>query len=132
MKKIEVAAAIIKKNDLFLCCQRKKNKLTYLSEKWEFPGGKVEQGEGRKQAVTREIKEELDMNIKVDDLLITVNHKYPDFQITMHCFYCHCDSNELILKEHIKFKWLPLEDLKSLDWAAADLPVVNKLCNNER
>jgi 8-oxo-dGTP diphosphatase len=70
------------------------------------------------------------MDIAVNDILITVNHEYPDFCITMHCFYCESKSKDLTLNEHKEFKWLLLSELEFLDWAAADIPVVNKLRNS--
>tara|TARA_B110000114_G_C14934984_1_gene333943 strand:+ start:15 stop:419 length:405 start_codon:yes stop_codon:yes gene_type:complete len=129
-KNIEVVAAIIKYEGEILCVQRGDHKLKYIANKYEFPGGKVEAGESREQAIIREIKEELDMDISVNDLLITIDHEYPDFCITMHCFYCECKSKDLTLNEHTEFKWLLQSELESLDWAAADIPVVNKLRNS--
>lgn len=130
MKKITVSAAIIINNNKILCVQRGNHKLSYIANKYEFPGGKIEKGETKEEAVIREIKEELDMNVQANELLLTVKHQYPDFHITMHCFLCDCISNELTLNEHIAFKWLAISELDTLDWAEADIPVVNKLIRN--
>ncbi|MFM7014866.1 MAG: (deoxy)nucleoside triphosphate pyrophosphohydrolase [Bacteroidota bacterium] len=126
MKQVEVVAAIIQHNDKILCVQRGENKLPYISKKYEFPGGKIELGESKEETIKREIKEELNMDIKVVEEFITVNHQYPDFNLTMHSFICDCDSPELTLTEHIDYKWLSISEMDQLDWAAADIPIVNK------
>lgn len=130
MKKIEVVAAIIKLDDEILCVQRQKNKLPYISEKFEFPGGKIEAGETQKEALKRELEEELNINPDINDLFLTVVHQYPDFELTMHSYICEVDTKEITLNEHIDSKWLKLEELNSLDWAAADVPIVDKLVLN--
>jgi len=127
MKKIEVVAAVIRSEGKTLCVQRGQGKYEYVSEKWEFPGGKVEANETQNQALLREIKEELLIDISVDSFLITVEHKYPDFELVMHCYLCSTDSKELTLTEHIDHKWLDDHQLSILDWAEADIPVVEKL-----
>ena len=129
-KKIEVVAAIIVNNDKILCAQRGDSKLDYISNKWEFPGGKVEKGEGLEQAILREIKEELLLKVDVERLFITVEHSYPDFDLTMHAFLCNSKTFDVELTEHKQTKWLEVNDLNQLDWAAADLPIVDKLVNN--
>lgn len=130
MKKIEVVAAVVIHENKFLCVQRKVSTLAYISKKYEFPGGKIEEGETKEQALIREIKEELHMVIKIDKELITVLHQYPDFEITMHSFICSCINPKLTLTEHIDFKWLGKSELHILDWAAADIPIVQKLMEN--
>lgn len=130
MKTIEVVAAVIQENDKILCVQRNAAKYDYISFKYEFPGGKVEEGESNLEALVREIAEELNLDIVVDEHFLTVDHTYPDFRIIMHSFICHCLSNDLKLHEHIDFKWLTRNELASLDWAAADLPIVDKLISN--
>lgn len=127
MKSIEVVAAIIVYQDKILCVQRGPSKYDYISLKNEFPGGKVESGETNEAALTREIKEELHMNVSVDSHYLTVNHTYPDFKITMHSFICSSATDELNLTEHVDFKWLRKDELGLLDWAAADIPIVEKL-----
>jgi 8-oxo-dGTP diphosphatase len=130
MKKIKVVAAVIFWNDLVLCVQRPKNKLFYISEKFEFPGGKIEEGETKEEALKRELLEELNLTVEIKSFFMTVEHEYPDFEITMHSFICEVDSGELILNEHIDKKWLKINELNSLDWAEADIPIVEKLISN--
>ena len=130
LKKVEVVAAIIKFGEEILCVQRPKNKLPYISEKYEFPGGKIEEGETKKEALARELVEELNISADIQSLFLTVEHQYPDFELTMHSFICEVDSKEITLNEHIDSKWLKIDQLSGLDWAAADVPIVNKLITN--
>jgi 8-oxo-dGTP diphosphatase len=130
MKKIEVVAAVIFWNNLVLCVQRPKNKLDYISEKFEFPGGKMEKGETKEEALHRELLEELNLSIKIKSFFLTIVHEYPDFELTMHSFICEVDSKEITLHEHIDQKWLRINELTALDWAAADIPIVDKLVLN--
>jgi 8-oxo-dGTP diphosphatase len=127
MKHIHVVAAVIIHNKKILCVQRGPAKYDYISKKWEFPGGKLEEGETKLEAIKREIKEELHMKLEVDGFLMTINHSYPDFQLTMDTFLCSSKTDDLTLTEHIDFKWLEKTELCKLDWAAADLPIVEKL-----
>ena len=129
MKKYEVVAAIIIYEDKILCMQRNKGKYDYVSYKYEFPGGKLEAGETKIQALERELREEMELNVslKESDYFMTVEHTYPDFAITMHSFICHVKTPEFVRKEHIMHKWLKKEELMQLDWAVADVPIVKKL-----
>ena len=127
MKKIEVVAAIIQHDNLTLSVQRGPDKYSYISHKWEFPGGKVEPNESLQDAIKRELVEELAIMIDDPRLLITVEHTYPDFEIIMHCFLCELRSEEVELKEHVDHRWLKNEALMSVDWAAADIPAVKAL-----
>ncbi|MBA2656940.1 MAG: (deoxy)nucleoside triphosphate pyrophosphohydrolase [Tatlockia sp.] len=127
MKQVEVVAAIIIYESRILCVQRSENKLQYISKKYEFPGGKMEAGETKEVTVKREIKEELKMEIGIDREFLTITHQYPDFILTMHSFLCTCMDSSLTLTEHIDFKWLDKNELAGLDWAAADIPIVEKL-----
>tara|TARA_B110000908_G_C10260057_1_gene458529 strand:+ start:507 stop:902 length:396 start_codon:yes stop_codon:yes gene_type:complete len=131
MKKIEVVAAIIQYNDEILCVQRPFSKLPYISNKFEFPGGKIEKGETKKEALKRELIEELDIEPEIGNLFLTVIHEYPDFELTMHSFICKTKSKKLILNEHISLNWLNNSELLNLDWAEADIPIVNKLIEND-
>ena len=131
MKKIEVVAGVIFWKDQILCVQRPKNKLHYISEKFEFPGGKIEEGETKEEALHRELFEELNLATKIKSFFLTVVHEYPDFELTMHSFKCEVDSKELTLHEHVDQKWLKINELTALDWAAADIPIVDKLVLNE-
>lgn len=118
MKYIEVVAAVIEKDNKVFCCQKgNKGECAY---KWEFPGGKIEPGETHKQALIREIKEELDCLIKVNNYLTTVNHQYNTFHLTMHVYLCELIDKEPILSEHIDSKWCSKDKLKDLDFAEAD------------
>lgn len=127
MKKVEVVAAVILYEDKILCVQRPEHKLDYISKKYEFPGGKIEEGESQEEALKREIIEELDMVIAVQSLIVTVIHPYPDFELTMHAYHCQCKNQTLTLNEHIDAQWLTIDALSELDWAAADIPIVQKL-----
>ncbi|MDG1805360.1 (deoxy)nucleoside triphosphate pyrophosphohydrolase [Flavicella sp.] len=131
MKKIEVVAAILKNDDCILCAQRATSKLDYVSQKFEFPGGKIEKGETKKEALQRELIEELNIKPKINALYLTVVHQYPDFEITMHSFLCDLDSKNVTLNEHISSVWLKKNELLKLDWAAADIPIVEKLIEDE-
>ena len=130
MKQVHVTAAVIIREGKILCVQRGENKLEYISKKWEFPGGKVESGEDLYSTIKREILEELKLQISVREFLIQVNHEYPDFKLKMDTFICEIDRGEPILTEHIDFKWLLKDEMAALDWAAADVPIVEKLLGN--
>ena len=127
---IEVVAAIIKVNDKFLCCQRSQNKNSYLSRKFEFPGGKVEDNETNEEALIREIKEELSLSISIDSFFSTINYSYPDFNIKMHCYLCSVDKFNIKLNEHISYKLIQKNKLKLLDWIPADLELIRLIENN--
>lgn len=127
MKKIEVVAGIIFFQDQILCVQRPKSKLPYISEKFEFPGGKIEDGETQKEALQRELLEELNISTIIKSFFHTVVHEYPDFELTMHSFTCEVDTKQLTMNEHINQEWLKVDELKNLGWAAADLKIINEL-----
>jgi 8-oxo-dGTP diphosphatase len=128
-KHYTVSAAIIVENKKILCVQRNKGKYDYISYKYEFPGGKLEEGENEEDALKREIGEELDLVIDVTEKFLVVTHEYLDFNLTMHSYLCKANTEKLVLKEHIDAKWLHKDELIELDWAAADLPIVSKLIN---
>ena len=134
MKHYEVVAAVIEHDGKILCMQRNKGKFDYVSYKFEFPGGKVEAGEERHTALERELREEMDMDISIpeDAYLMTVEHTYPDFAITMHAYVCKLAQPKFIMKEHVAAKWLAPADLNTLDWAAADMPIVERLLSEEK
>ena len=127
MKTIEVVAAVIFREEKLLCVQRAEHEKEYISSKWEFPGGKVEHGEDGIQALKREIREELHIEIQNIEFLMTVEHTYPDFHLVMHAYTCKIFSGEPVLTEHDDMKWLSVEELDQLDWAAADIPIVKYL-----
>ena len=125
-KHIEVVAAIIKKGDTILATQRGYGD---LKDGWEFPGGKIEPGEAYDAALIREIKEELDVDIVVNEHVITIDYKgYEKFDLTMHCYLCSLvnDSN-ITLVEHEAAKWLSKDSLYSVDWFPADIDAVDAI-----
>lgn len=133
MKHYEVTAAIIINENQVLCMQRGPSKYDYVSYKYEFPGGKVEPGESNEEALSRELKEEMSLNVKVDqdNYFMTVEHQYPDFSIEMHSFIVPVDHREFEMNEHRNCVWLDYQKLKTLDWAEADIPIMEKLMKIE-
>lgn len=126
MKQIEVVAAVLVRQGKFLATQRGYGEFRGY---WEFPGGKIEAGESREEALQREIREELETDICVGEHLITVDYDYPSFHLTMHCFLCSLLSGDLVLKEHENALWLSLDELGSVTWLPADEAVVRILQN---
>ena len=125
MKRIEVVAAIIyDDNGRIFATQRGYGD---YKDFWEFPGGKMESGESPEEALRREIWEELETKIVVGHLVQTVDYDYPNFHLTMHCFWCRIESGGLILKEHEAAKWLAKNELESVRWLPADLVVVKTI-----
>lgn len=124
MKQIEVVAAIIHDEGRIFATQRGYGD---YKDGWEFPGGKMEPGESPEEALKREIWEELETKIIVEHLVQTVEYDYPKFYLKMHCFWCHIESGQLVLKEHEAARWLKPEELDSVDWLPADKVVVEKL-----
>ena len=124
MKTIKVVAAIIIENGNVFATQRGYGE---FKDGWEFPGGKVEANETPEDALVREIKEELDTEIEVLELLDTVEYAYPKFHLSMECFICKMKSGDLILKEHEAAKWLTKETLDSVDWLPADEGLIGKI-----
>ncbi|OUN93160.1 8-oxo-dGTP diphosphatase MutT [Blautia sp. An46] len=124
MKTIKVAAAIIIHDNQIFATQRGYGE---FKDGWEFPGGKIEEGETPQEALAREIKEELDTEIEVKDFLETVEYDYPEFHLSMDCFFCTIKSGELVLKEHEAAKWLTAETLDSVDWLPADQALVQSI-----
>lgn len=126
MKQIEVVAAVLVRQGKFLATQRGYGEFRGY---WEFPGGKIETGESREEALQREIREELETDIRVGEHLITVDYDYPSFHLTMHCFLCSLLSEDLVLKEHENALWLSLDELGTVTWLPADEAVVRALQN---
>ena len=124
MKRIEVVAAIICKDDRIFATQRGYGD---WKDWWEFPGGKMEAGETPEEALIREIREELSTEIRVDELLCTVEYDYPAFHLTLHCFFCSLQTEALHLNEHEAAKWLTKDELDSVKWLPADLEVIEKI-----
>ena len=126
MKSIHVVAAVIRSVDkngtkVVLATQRGYGN---YKDWWEFPGGKVEPGETPEQALRREIREELDAEIAVGKHLTTVEYDYPEFHLSMDCFWCSLSDGHLTLLEHEAARWLPLSDLRQVNWLPADVLVI--------
>lgn len=124
MKTIEVVAAVIRSDDKILATKRGYGEFINM---WEFPGGKMEEGETQENALKREIKEELEADINIETFITTVDYDYPNFHLTMHCFLCTLPNNDLTLKEHNDAQWLSYDNLGSVDWLPADIEVVEKV-----
>ena len=124
MKRIEVVAAIIRKEGRIFATQRGYGE---WKDWWEFPGGKMEPGETPEEALKREIREELSTEIRVDELLCTVEYDYPKFHLTLHCYLCSLVTEALHLNEHEAARWLANDELDSVKWLPADLEVIEKL-----
>ena len=122
---VEVVAALIWQGARFLICQRPENKARGLL--WEFPGGKIEEGESSEKALEREIKEELDADIDVGDLIGHVSYDYESFHLEMDCFFATLKDEHIILKEHEAARWLSLDELDDVMWLPADRLVIEKL-----
>jgi len=129
MKSIEVVAAVIfDAEGRIFATQRGYGD---WKDWWEFPGGKIEAGETPEQALVREIREELDTDIEVGDLLRTIEYDYPSFHLTMHCFRCAVPNGTIVLKEHEAAKWLAPAELTSVRWLPADEDIIGQLRDEE-
>ncbi|MCL9663589.1 (deoxy)nucleoside triphosphate pyrophosphohydrolase [Paenibacillus hunanensis] len=124
-KHIHVVGAVIIENEKILCAQRGATKT--LAYKWEFPGGKIEQGETAQEALKREIIEEMQCEINIGEEIDTTIYEYDFGFIHLTTFYCELLEGTPKLTEHVDIKWLLPKDLKNLDWAPADIPTVEKL-----
>lgn len=124
MKTVRVVAAVIRKDNKIFATQRGYGE---FKDGWEFPGGKIEERETPEQALAREIKEELDTEIKVGKLIDTIEYDYPKFHLSMDCFWCEIMQGGLELKEHEAARWLSKEELYSVDWLPADVGVIEKI-----
>lgn len=132
MKIIKVVAAVIKSlNDkgqtIILSTQRGYGE---FKDSWEFPGGKIENGETPQEALKREIMEELDTQIKVGTLIDTIEYDYSDFHLSMDCFWCEIVRGNLVLKEHENAKWLTKEQLQDVEWLPADIKLIDSIRDN--
>lgn len=122
MKIIKVVAAIIKKDNQIMIAQRLKGE---FAGQWEFPGGKIEPNETPQEALKREIEEEMELDISVDEYLITAEYDYSTFHISMDCFMCSLNNTEIHLHDHSAIKWIELdEDIKNINWVPADVQVI--------
>lgn len=129
MKTIRVVAAIIK------AINEKGEPMIFATQRgygdlkggWEFPGGKIEEGETPQEALKREIMEELETEIRVGELIDTIEYDYPTFHLSMDCFWAEIVSGNLVLKEHEAAKWLKKAELDSVDWLPADITLIDKI-----
>ena len=127
MKTIKVVAAVIRSADengrpIVFATQRGYGK---FKDWWEFPGGKIEEGETPQQALVREIREELAAEITVGDLIRTIEYDYPEFHLSMDCFWAQISEGELVLKEAEAAKWLSRDELDSVNWLPADMEIID-------
>lgn len=124
MKTVRVAAAVIRDHNRIFATSRGYGA---FKGKWEFPDGKIETGETSQEALKREIREELATEIEVGELIDTIEYDYPDFHLTMECFWGKVVNGELELKEHEAAKWLTRENLYSVEWLPADVQLIEKI-----
>ena len=126
MKQINVVGAILIEKNRILCAQRGETKT--LAKLWEFPGGKIESGEAPQEALARELREELMIEVEIaSELFEQTSYAYDFGTVNLTTFICFLKSGKPQLTEHIEVKWLKASELKSLEWAPADIPAVNKL-----
>ena len=129
MKTIRVVAAVI------TATNDKNEPIIFATERgygefkggWEFPGGKMEEGETPEEALAREIREELDTEISVGRLIDTIEYDYPKFHLSMDCFFCKIIEGDLVLKEHEAARWLTKDELREVDWLPADITIIDEI-----
>ncbi len=124
MKIIRVVAAVIRDGSRIFATQRGYGE---YKDGWEFPGGKIEEGETPQEALAREINEELDTKIEVGEYIDTIEYDYPNFHLSMDCFWCKILDGDLVLKEHEAAKWLDKNTIGDVDWLPADITIIDKI-----
>ena len=129
-KTIKVVAGVIFKDKKIYCLKKGQNKYKYLSNKFEFPGGKIEVNETKKKALKREIYEELGVNVEIMKKLVDIKYEYPDFLLMMTCFVCKIENGNIKLSEHEEVVLKSINELKDLDWLPADLLIIDYLIKN--
>lgn len=116
-----VVCAVVERNGKYLCMKRTRSRYAYISEHWEFPGGKVEQGECDHEALLREIREEMRWDIFVGRKIAELDYDYPHFSTRLVAYHCRCDDEDSFkLLDHLDYRWLAADELESLEWTAAD------------
>ncbi|MBR2468411.1 MAG: (deoxy)nucleoside triphosphate pyrophosphohydrolase [Clostridia bacterium] len=128
MKQIRTIAGVIKNSKgEILCTLRDQGKYEYVSFKWEFPGGKIEEGETNEETLVRELREELEIEVKINNFFYQVEHDYPDFHLSMGVYECELISHDIKQNVHKDIRWVKPENMMELDWAAADIPVAEEV-----
>ena len=130
LRHLHVACALIERDGLLLAAQRSAR--TSIPLKWEFPGGKIEDGESPEECLHRELQEEMEISVVIGEALLPQTHHYADFTVTLYPFVCQLATAEIVLREHAAIQWLAPAQLMTLDWAAADLPVIENYLAGER
>ena len=127
-KPTRVVCAVIERNGRFLCMKRTRSRYSYISERWEFPGGKVKRGECDHDALLREIREEMQWDIYIGPKIAEFDYEYPDFTTHLVAFLCRCDDkDDFKLLDHLDYQWLSRDELDQLEWTAADRELLKDL-----
>lgn len=125
-REVQVVGAVFIKNGAVFAAMRGPSKYVYIANKYEFPGGKIEDGESPQEALKRELREEMDLDAVIGRHYMTAEHTYPDFDIVLQIYLCEMKS-DFNLREHVSFRWLSAEELQPEMWAPADAPIVEQL-----